>query len=234
MQPQDSFESLLVKYHQFWSLALSSYQIELRNLTREQIASLTEDQQRILLSSWNDLVWSENKEKQKSILDKLLAQQSVARNMAGELFFPLWIMDRFKEALDQYVRGEWLSSIALCGAIVEFVVGDFFEVSYYKQRIPTTDRRKTNNTKTNLLVLKTYNILHEEDYQKLDDVRKIRNSYIHPEKLRDTDLQRADNLSVLTKLCQFFSDANMMRYPEYFHYADQLTRKLDAQTEAPP
>ena len=34
---------------------------------------------------------------------------------------PEWIMDRVKDAADDYVRGRWLSSIALCGVIGEFL-----------------------------------------------------------------------------------------------------------------
>lgn len=141
-------------------------------------------------------------------------------------------MDRFKEALDQYVRGEWLSSIALCGTIAESVVGDFFEVDDYKRRISARDSNRSNNAKANLLVLKAYGILHEEDYQRLDDVRKIRNSYIHPEKLRDPELQQADNLIVLSKLCEFFGEGNMKRYQEYFFYAGQLMGELKAHAGA--
>ena len=34
---------------------------------------------------------------------------------------PVWVMDRFKEGIDQYVCGQWLSSIALAGIIAEFL-----------------------------------------------------------------------------------------------------------------
>lgn len=227
MQPEDVFDNLAVKYHRLWCLGLSPNLALLKSLSRDQISSLGEEQQKLLLLSWDNLVWNENKDKQKPILDRLLAFQDVTRNITALLLFPQWIMDRFKEALDQYTRGEWLSSIALCGAIVEFVVGDFLEVDHYKQRIPVRDRTRTNNAKANLLVLKAYNILHEEDYQRLDDVRKIRNSYIHPEKLRDTKLQREDNLAALTRLCEFFDETNMKQhYEEYFLYAGQIMRKL--------
>jgi hypothetical protein len=232
MQPKDDFDNLLVKYHRFWFLSLSKNLVQLKNLTREEIDALGEEQQNQLFLNWYTLVWNENRDRQKPILNRVLAFQNVARSITGILLFPQWIMDRFKEALDQYARGEWLSSIALCGAIVEFVVADFFEVDEYKQRIPVRDRTKTNNAKTNLLILKAYNILHEADYQRLDDVRKIRNSYIHPEKLRDTESQRGDNLVVLTKLCEFFDETNMKKYQEYFFYAGQLMRKLVGQTAA--
>ncbi len=230
MQPKDVFDNLLVKYHRFWFLSLSPNLIQLKVLTGGEIGALGEEQQNLLLLSWDKLVWNENKDKQKPNLDRLLAIQNVTRNITGILLFPRWTMDRFKEALDQYVRGEWISSIALCGAIVEFIVADFFEVDEYKQRIPVRDRKRSNNIKSDLLVLKAYQILHDEGYQRLDDVRKIRNTYIHPKKLRDTKSQREDNLAALTKLCEFFDETNMKQYEEYFFYAGQLMRKLLGQT----
>lgn len=223
MKSDDDFRTLLVKYHKFWYLRPSAYLNELKQLPREQIVALSERQREILLSSWDDLVWNENVELT-PVIEKLLARQNVLRNIRSELLFPQWVMDRFKEACDQCVRGEWISSIALCGAIVEFVVGELFEVEEYKQRIPARDRKRGNNA--NLLVLRAYKILHEDDYERLDDVRKIRNSYVHPEKLHDIEPQRADNLTVLSKLCEFFAEANMKRYPAYFFYASQLMRKL--------
>jgi len=63
----------------------------------------------------------------------------------SSLLFPNWIMDRFKEALDQNVRGQWLSSISLCGDIVEFIVNEFW--SSYRDRIPRNSNRPKRVTK---------------------------------------------------------------------------------------
>lgn len=206
MQPNENLEA---KHHEPWRLQPSSNLVRLKNLNRQQIDRLGEKHQELLLLDWENFVWNENK--QRLPLDRLVAIQELMRSISV-LRFPHWTMDRFKEALDQYVRGEWISSIALCGAIVEFIAGHFFRVE--KQRIPGRDQKITQNAKANLLVLKTYNILYDEDYQRLDDVRKIRNKYIHPKKLRDRKSQRKDNLTVLTRLCEFFDEANMKQ-----HYA---------------
>lgn len=226
MPRENAIENLLVKYHRFWYLDLDPTLVQLKNLTCEQVRGLKEEQQNELLLNWDKFVWNENKEKQKSGPDRLLAVQDVTREITGRLLFPQWIMDRFKEALDQNARGEWISSIALCGVIVEAIVGDFFEVGKYKDRISLKDRKITNNTKANLLVLKAYDILRDEDYERLDDVRRIRNKYVHPEKLRDNKSQRSDNLVALTKLCQFFNETNMKQYEDYIWYASELYAQL--------
>jgi hypothetical protein len=134
-------------------------------------------------------------------------------------------MDRFKEALDQYVRGEWLSSIVLCGAIVEFVTEDFFKA--YSEKIPKGHLPKRRGVIKNLEKLKQFEILNDEDYYRLHDVRDLRDKHIHLLLLgRDVELLRSDSARALKNLCEFFDEANMRRnYQSYFLYADKLTRE---------
>ena len=107
-----------------------------------------------------------------------------------KLVFPQWIMDRYKEALDQYVRGEWISSILLCGDIVEFIVYEFWRA--YNEDIHS-DRRKNPafSTENNLQTLSesdvagdNHKIIGKEDYERLIAVRRLRDTHAHY-RLRD-------------------------------------------------
>jgi hypothetical protein len=218
----------LKKYHEPWNfridLEYNPLLTELKTMSDDQIKSLTETDARKYVGEWERVIGNENtwKTPNQLLLDVRNLSEDLTKK-ASWLIFPKWIMDRFKEAMDQYARGEWVSSIALCGAIVEFIVGDFFEVDEYKQGISVRDQNRSNNLKANLLVLKAYNILRDEDYQRLDDVRKKRNSYIHPQKVRDAKSQRGDNLFVLSRLCEFFAVDNIFsKYQKYLDYATTL------------
>ncbi len=154
-------------------------------------------------------------------LQKLLAVREVLQPI-GILCFPQWIMDRFKEALDQHVRGQWLSSISLCGDIVEFIVNEFWFA--YSQKMPS-DVRKTpsESTEKNLQALAQNGIIDANDHQRLLEVRKTRDTHVHYH-LRNRLLSdysrrlKADNVEVLRKLSEFFAVENMQS--KYVHYLD--------------
>jgi hypothetical protein len=136
---------------------------------------------------WEDFVTNEHTEQFRSNLSsRVLAIHEVLQPIT-KLVFPQWIMDRYKEALDQHVRGEWMSSISLCGDIVEFIVYEFWEA--YKENIPS-DRRKTpsDSTETNLRTLNESDIAGEnrkiigkDDFDRLTAVRKMRDTHVHYE-----------------------------------------------------
>jgi hypothetical protein len=221
MAPQEIFENLLAKYHRFWFLRLSPELTQLKSTGSEQIRCLREENQ--CLTSWESLVWNENKDRQRRPFEKLLAIRQLIQNVSV-LLFPHWVMDRFKEALDQYVRGEWLSSIVLCAAIVEFVTEDFFKA--YREEIPKGHLPKRRGVIKNLEKLRQFGILNDEDYCRLRDVRDLRDNHIHLMLLgRDVKLLRLDSARALKNLCEFFDEANMRQhYQSYFSYADELTR----------
>jgi hypothetical protein len=189
-------------------------------MSPEQIRCLREDNQ--YHTSWGSLVWNENKDRQRRPFEKLLAIHQLIQNVSM-LLFPHWGMDRFKEALDQYVRGEWLSSIVLCGAIVEFVTEDFFKA--YREKIPKGHLPRKRGVIKNLAKLKQFGILNDEDYCRLREVRDLRDKHIHLLLLgRDVELLRSDSARALKNLCEFFDEANMRQhYQNYFLYAGELT-----------
>jgi hypothetical protein len=132
-------------------------------------------------------------------------------------------MDRFKEALDQYVRGEWLSSISLCGDIVEFIVNDFWEA--YEERIADSGLTRANKVRTNLKRLLAVDVLKNDDFERLYGVRQTRDDHVHdyikfkfagdyPKRLK------SDAVDVLKRLSEFFIKTNMeTKYAQYLDYA---------------
>jgi hypothetical protein len=154
-------------------------------------------------------------------VQKLLAIREVLQPI-DILCFPQWIMDRFKEALDQHVRGQWLSSISLCGDIVEFIVNEFWFA--YSEKLPG-DVRKTpsESTEKNLKALAQYGIIDAKDHRRLLEVRQTRDGHVHYH-LRNRLLSdysqrlKVDNIEVLRKLSQFFAVENMQS--KYGHYLD--------------
>jgi hypothetical protein len=157
---------------------------------------------------------------------KLEAVREVLQTIS-KLLFPLWIMDRFKEALDQHVRGEWLSSISLCGDIVEFIANEFWTA--YRDKIPREHvKTPSDSTKTNLKRLLEFGVLDECDYNRLFFVRDTRDNHVH-EYLRRrlsgdyADRLKSDNAEVIRRLSEFFAIDNMeKKYSQYLKYAETL------------
>lgn len=119
-----------------------------------------------------------------------------------------------------------MSSIALCGAIVELVTEDFFRA--YAEKIPKGQLPKKREVTKNLSKLRRFGILTNVDYRRVSQVRKIRDDHVHLKMLgRGVELLRSDNAKALRNLCEFFDESNMKEnYEEYFFYAGQLMRKL--------
>jgi hypothetical protein len=157
-------------------------------------------------------------------IEKILAIREVLQPISI-LLFPNWIMDRFKEALDQHVRGEWLSSISLCGDIVEFIVNEFWS-AYYPDPIPDDRPKAPRKVRKALDRLSEYEVLRDGDYQLLKEVRQRRDDHVHnyPRNLfleGDYSLKlRSDSRKSLTELSQFFSRKNIeAKYERYLKYA---------------
>jgi hypothetical protein len=157
-------------------------------------------------------------------IQKLNAIHDVLQGVSRELLFPEWVMDRFKEALNQYVRGEWLSSISLCGDIVEFIVNEFW-TAYSMDIAPERRKTPSDSARANLRTLLESKIIDEEDYDRLLCVRQSRDNHVHDylrnRLLKDySTLLRSDNLEVFKNLSEFFAKENMGRkYAFYLEYA---------------
>ncbi len=180
------------------------------------------------LEKWNKYVRNANyqtEDQQQQNLQNLIEEKT--------LLLQLWIMDRLKEAMDQYVKGGWMSSIALCGAIAEFVTETLIRA--YKIRI--TKMKFPKNFAGNLQKLLCNNILDIWDFELLDEIRKIRNKQIHPAELSKSRLEqgleeykiqlKSKNLKGLKDLFAFFDHENIStKCPEYLVYLSQFDNHI--------
>lgn len=238
----NSVKDELKKYHEVWYLQLTERNLpflhDLKRMSPEQIREQIkiEPSPDPFLVDWRIFVGNEHtlpvKERP---IQQLLAIHDIAQRITRHLF-PQWVMDRFKEALDQYVRSEWLSSISLCGDVVEFIVNDFWQA--YIEKIPS-ERRKTpsDGVLTNLKTLSDSGVFGTGDYERLAQVRKTRDDHIHnyprnvfhlgkdyPEVLKKSSLES------LSRLAEFFEQSNMENnYSQYLGWAYkeffQVTKK---------
>jgi hypothetical protein len=208
------------------------YLYKLKSMTSREIASHTSTSKIIpqsdpFLKDWEGFVSNENTlPSLEKLIEKITAIYATIQPIC-RLLFPMWVMDRFKEALDQYTRGEWLSSISLCGDIVEFIVSEFWDVPAYIQEIPSGMRKKSNKVRRSLQTLKEYHVIEEEDFGRLDCVRTMRDDHVHEfshKRLRHDYVERleSDNIKALRTLAEFFSDTNIRtKYNEYLQFARQ-------------
>jgi hypothetical protein len=166
------------------------------------IASLTDAQRQVFLDEWNRAVWTRNVQPDEM---KLINIKDIPAIFLQNV--PPWIMDRLKEAADQYMHGQWTSCISLCGTITEFVsirlLASHFrskgiaELSDFIRRLGLYDR---------LQALKDMEILSDEEWNRLDTVRKVRNDYIHLDKADEPGSNiKADCLSALKNLIEFLN-----------------------------
>jgi hypothetical protein len=67
------------------------------------------------MAKWTEAVHTQNTQSRD---DKLRNIRDLRRIHLRNV--PVWVMDRFKEVIDHYICGQWLSSMALAGMIAEF------------------------------------------------------------------------------------------------------------------
>lgn len=140
--------------------------------------------------------------------------------------YPLWVMDRLKEAMREYVRGEWWASIALCGMVAEFIINTMLEcyLPKIKECLPGIKEIKNLHgfkLAGKITILKCCGVINERDYGRLEDIRSIRNEYIHFKKLSDKEREKlkSDNFKVLQHLFDLLDAGNMKNnYMEYLTY----------------
>ena len=91
------------------------YWNNLPNIIPEDVSRLTDGEKSELLGAWEKMSWTKSRQNKDRMLENI-------RNLpAIKTVVKEWVMDRLKEAGDHYVKGLWLSSIALCGAVSEFL-----------------------------------------------------------------------------------------------------------------
>jgi hypothetical protein len=166
------------------------------------IRSLTEDERQNFLSEWDRAVWTRNVQPDEMKLINIKDMPAISlRNV------PPWIMDRLKEAADQYVHGRWTSCISLCGTITEFVSIRMLQKHFHSKGADDLSGfiRKLR-LYDRLEALKDSGILKVEEWKRLDTVRKVRNDYMHIDKADEPGTNiKADCLATLKSLIEFLN-----------------------------
>ena len=122
---------------------------------------------------------------------------------------PEWAMDRLKEAADHYVKGFWLASIALCGAITEFLSYFLLEKYICSEGIDKIIEHTKNlhHQKGRLQILKKLDIISEDERKLLDKIREIRNKCIHLTKIDFNGEEiEEDSLTSISCLIDFLNN----------------------------
>jgi len=165
---------------------------------------LSEPERRVLIDNWADAVRTRNLQ---STDDKLKNIRDLDRISLKSV--PPWMMDRFKEMIDHYVCGQWLSSIAIGGIIAEYLSFHLVEEYVKSNGIRRVIRhsRKLGIQKKRLVALRELGVLTESERRKLDFVRDRRNEYVHLNTIRTPEKTiKEDSLKVVSTLTEFLNE----------------------------
>jgi hypothetical protein len=175
----------------------------------ENLKGLSPEAKQDLLDKWAEAVYTQNVQ---SSDDKLRNIRDLQRIHLESV--PIWVMDRFKEVLDHYVSGQWLSTIALAGIIAEFVSFHLLE-EYVKAngiRGLIKCSRRLGNQESRLKVLKELRAITETERLQLESIRTTRNEYIHLDKIAKSERNiRTDALEAVSKLTVFLNGHKLSR-----------------------
>jgi len=180
-----------------------SYRNYVSKAIPENLKGLSLAAKQDLLNKWAEAVHTQNVQ---SLDGKLRNIRDLQRIHLGSV--PIWVMDRFKEVLDHYVSGQWLSTIALAGIIAEFVsfhlLEEYVKGSGIRGLIKCS--RRLGNQKSRLKALKELRVITETERQQLESIRRTRNEYIHLDKIAKSERKiRSDSLQVVNNLTIFLN-----------------------------
>ena len=180
-----------------------SYWNFLSELIPENIVNLSEKEKLDFLDQWNRLVYTKNVQPLDAVLQNISDLPPIGLQMVPE-----WIMDRVKEAVDDYVRGRWLSSISLSGVIAEFLAFHLLENHVRNKGIDGIIKfsRRLGDQSGRLRTLRELRVLKEEEWSALDCIREIRNEYVHLNKIEGAgNKMKMDCLKSVRSLVEFLN-----------------------------
>lgn len=180
-----------------------SYWNFLSELIPENTNSLSDEEKRDFMQQWKGLVHTNNVQTPDSRLRNirdlpLIGLQSV----------PEWVMDRVKEVADDYVRGRWLSSIASCGVIAEFLTFHLLENYVREKGIDGLIKhsKKLGGQQSRLTALRELRVIKEKERNTLDSIREIRNKYVHLNRISSSEEKiKPDCLKSIKSLVEFLN-----------------------------
>lgn len=178
------------------------YWNDLPNNIPKDISRLTDEEKNRLLKEWEKAVWTKSTQNEEQKL------RNIRDLPAINIIVKEWVMDRLKEAADHYVNGLWLSSIALCETICEFLTYYFLEEYICSKGIDKIIEynKKLRDQYNRLQLLKELSIFSENDWKLLDKIRDLRNKYIHLNKIDFTGNEiKEDSLISIKNLIKFLN-----------------------------
>jgi hypothetical protein len=190
-----SRDLLLEKKWSYWNF--------LSELVPENVDSLSDGKKRFFMEQWKGLVHTKNVQSRDSILRNIHDLPPI-----GLQSVPEWVMDRVKEVADDYVRGRWLSAIAVCGVIAEFLSFHLLDNYWQKEGIEGLIRhsRKLGSQEGRLTTLKELRFISERERKTLDSIREIRNKYVHLNRISSSEERiKPDCLRAVKSLVHFLN-----------------------------
>jgi len=155
------------------------YWNDLPNEILSNFSTLTEENKTELLNKWLGAIGTKSTQKPEQKLENIKDLPAI------KIIVPEWVMDRLKEASNHYVNGEWLSTIAISATISEFLTYYLLERYISENGIDEIIKhnKKLGSQDSRLKLLKDLNVLSEANWKLLDEIRDIRNKYIHLNKI---------------------------------------------------
>ncbi|AJF63088.1 MAG: hypothetical protein QT11_C0001G0963 [archaeon GW2011_AR20] len=180
----------------------------LPDIIKEKISDmgLSEKEVNEIIKIWNNQISNKNTQIETEIVKNI--KDLISQDFCVDRI----IMDRVKEAMDHYVKGQWVSSIALCGLICEYL--SYIMIEEYIKRNGIDGIIKYNKELSNqygrLKLLGKLKFITEYQRKSLDQIRDIRNKYVHLERINEIAGRiKEDNFIIITNLIKFLNE----KYP---------------------
>ena len=141
-----------------------------------------------ILNDWKKEVWTHNVPKtDEDILENIRTLKPI------KILVPRWAMDRFKEALDQYVHGMWVSSLILSTIIAEYYVWWLIEHHVVNKGLSDiVDPDVLKRQQVRIALVKKLGLISDQKKNNLMRINDSRNKYIHLKKIDDTKQAKED------------------------------------------
>ena len=150
----------------------------------DNVDTLEDEKKSELIKKWDEGVWTENKPDTNQILKNIKLLPRI------DVLVTKWVMDRIKECTDDFVNQRWLSSIALSGALCEYL-SFYLLQNYIKQNgvFPLVVHAKLLKLQNDRIVLlRKLEIIEENERADLKEINDLRNKYLHIHKTDYEDI----------------------------------------------
>lgn len=142
----------------------------------QNVEGLTEAEKQEFLTKWKKAVWTGDVQTPEVMLGNIRNLPPIILNAV-----PGFVMDRLKDSCDHYVRGQWLSSVAIAGITAEWLTFYILEKHVRERGIGRLieHSRELGYQDRRLKVLRDLGEFENEEFIQLDGIRGIRNKYVH-------------------------------------------------------